>query len=678
MYNRNIYVSIVIAFAISWPVYSAVYSSSDILGGDGNFEFNGLSGPWMLSADDGELSTVSNSLALSGSYAWKAGPTTAGGKDLRVWTEVNTFANRSHKIIVNVRYQTSTPNVARIKLGSDAWDANMNLAWGNTYFEENTKYYTTKIGESSPQLTATMYSDSANDTIYMDDISVYRERCIPEPNVNDSLGGTLIYGQNSSVLIDCNQGIASSGYTKNFDPDITVSSPYAIIHSYRWISDKQISVELTAIYGGNIYLTLRNESSKLEAIHTMLSQYPAGPFSLNSEEFPIVFFDVNPGTTHYELVRTCGANYVHRFGSQSSPSSGIAGSIDQITNYMNLIQPYGMKLMVNMTAHAWILESDGLSSLQQIAAGVKDHPSMGFWLLTDEPEIRDRQDPTGQFPASVIQPYYTMLKSLAPNIPVAITHAEAESSSTNANWWDYANCEDIFMPDGYPVNAEPFPTAPIQSSTDWVRTATGATSDTLIPTLQLHNRSTFGEVGCRYPNAVEIRYWCYATIIQGCRGLSWYSYYRSLYPNGTGGALNDAWLEDTFRPVGQEIRKLAYLAAPIHQPDVLLNGGTGTNDLYMAVWQRTTGYWVTLVNGNGTARTVTINTSGKIMNASLKPWGMTREAGAKIVNGQMSLHLQPWESFVWTAQDSADLNKDGYVNYSDLQEITLHWLESSN
>jgi hypothetical protein len=674
----------VVMFVFCLPAFGAVYSTTDILNGAGNFEFNGGNGPWTFGANGGSTSAISSEMSSSGTYSWKAGPSVNAGNSINIQTSVSTFANRLHKIVLNARAQVSSPSWARAKLNAAPWDSNMNFT-SNVFgsFAASTVYSKTEMNVATHPFGIGVYSNSADDTLFVDNVAVYRERCFPEANSIDSLGGVLPFGQKVTVTLDCNQGTNASGYTKNFDPDITVSSPYAIIHSYQWISDTQIQVELTAFYGGNIILTLRNESSQLEGTHIMTSTYPAGPFTFDSDEFPIIFLDAasSDSSGGLEFARTCGANYLHRFGHGED--------ITALQSYLGWCQERGMRVFVNLSGVSRLLQTDGLSSMQQVATAVKDHSAFGFWFLCDEPEARDRAEGTdtqGLFGASDLEPYYTMLKTLTPNVPVVLTHSQFSSDPVYANWWDYGNCQDVFMTDRYPVHDEVFPTAPIDSATNWIRTAMAASpSDKIIPSLQLHNTLSFG-VGhwpyitedCRYPNTVEIRYWSYASVIQGCRGLAWYSYYRSQIPNGPDYAKETTWMENVFRPVGQEVRKLSFLAAPFHQPEVILNGDTGTNDLYMAVWPRSTGYWVVLVNGTGTGRSVTINTSSKIMDANLKPWGMTREVEAKVVNGQMKLYIQPWETFIWTAQFSADTNKDERVDFSDLQEMSMDWLESSN
>jgi hypothetical protein len=692
---KNIsYLCSIVIFVSGLSAFGVVYSESDLLDGAGNFEFSGGSGPWTLWADGGESSTISGNLAYSGIYAWKAGPAVASGTNIRTWTPINTFGKRSHKIVASTCYQGSAPTWVRMRLGSDAWDPNMNITSGSlNVFSSSILYQSTDVSETSPNLALAVYTNSAGDTLYVDKVAVYRERCVPEANKIDSLGGVLPYGEKVTVIIDTNQGTNASGYTKNFDPDIKVTSPYAIIHSYNRLSDTQIQVELEAIYGGNIILTLRNESSNLESTHTMTSKYPLGTFLLDSNEFPIIMFDAAAmgDGTEAELMRTCGMTYVQRF-SQCDSGSGIDADITELKTYMERAEKYGMRVMVNLKAHEWIVDGNyvGVDAIQTIATAVKDCNAFGFWYLIDEPEVRDRQTGTlGRFGASAVLPYYTMLKTLTPNVPVAITHAQKEYSSTYADWYDYDSCEDIFMSDRYEINDEDFPNADVASATNFIRSAKSikasqGSSDKIIPSLQCHNRLHFGvgtwediTADCRYPNAIEVRYFCYAPVIQGCRGLSWYSYGASVYPNGSDGGKDQTWLKNTFRPVGQEIRKFSYLAAPLHEPEVILDGGTGTNDLYMAVWPRSTGYWVALVNGNSEARTVTINTSSKIANAILKPWGMTRDANAQVINGQLKIRIQPWETFVWTAQKDADLNSDGNIDFLDLNEMMINWLEMS-
>ena len=680
MEKKNIFLIgliLLIAGLLNCQVSAKEYGA-DVLDGIGDFETVDDRAGWTLHtwSGDSALNKFDSELPHSGDWSWYFGPSTDYGNTWGGWTTtpVITLPNREYCLRVYVRSQISTPSWINYVIGGSGWQS---LSYYTTAWGYNEKYYTTGTTENTMEVAFKMHANSANDNGYIDDVTLHREKCIPSPNAVDSLNGILPYGERVVVSIYCDEGTEGI-YTKNFDPDITVTSPYAIIHSTEYISDRQIDVNLTAIYGGNIYLTLRNEYSELESIHTMQSTTPSGPFTLDSNEFPIIFFSMtaSPSGGHFELARTCGATHLQTWVQCREP---VSQSISQLQTYLDDCEQNNLKLMVNLYLRKWAKEPSGLSDLEQIATAVKDHNSLGFWFLVDEPENKD-------LTAAEIAPFYNMLKNLTPSIPISTTHCMGTYTfdGNDYHWSDYIGVQDILMPGASVVHDEPFPTAPLGILPNFIKQVKQFSGNVFMPILQTYNRLYWG-VGtwpaitenCRYPNTLELRYWSYATIIQGARGQSWYGYYQSIHPEGSEYPVDNTWAERILRPVGQEIRKFTYLVSPAHQPDVILDGSVGHNDLYMAVWPRETGTWAVLVNGLSSERGVTIDTSSQISEAILVPWGDGRSVEAQIANGQLKINLKPWEALVWKVKKAADINRDDYVDILDVQEMTDQWLNST-
>jgi hypothetical protein len=625
---------------------------ADILVGSGDFDDPNASAAigdrteWITTADSGVTAGFTTSKSQSASWAWKSLSSSASvGAVLNNRVDIMTAANRLHELKCNIYSETSSTSLFTAKIGSDS-ARSMSMALGS--WISNSITYTTSLNENAIDLVFDMDADSANDTVYLDNVTLRRERCRPNPQ-SDSLGGVLPYEESTVVLIYGTNG--TNGSVKlAFDPDVKVYSDNAVINSVTWVSDTQIDVNLTAFYGGNILLKIENTYSELSATYTMSSTIPSGHFSTSSDEFPIILYDAGTSESSMELARTCGFTYTHRFSHCGA--ADVNDAINELLDYMDLSQQYGMHLLVYLKLDDWIDDANCATRMETIVNAVKDHNAMGFWHLEDEPECQ-----SVAHQALEIQSFYTLVKTISPNVPVAITHSQ-KSQPDGRDWWDFYNCEDIFVTDRYPIYDKPFPFAAADSATNWFQTAYntshGSHGDFVMPSLQLLNRlafpiGTWPEItaDCRYPNATEVRYWAYATIIQGARGLGWYSYKNSIIPDGIDGDKSETWLKEVFKPVGQEIRRFVYLTKPVHEPSVILDGSSTDNYLFMAHWLRTNDDWLVLVNGRSEDRTVTIDMTGYYSDAELEPWGLSRNVVDNISDSQLTIHLGPWEVLIW-------------------------------
>ncbi len=362
----------------------------------------------------------------------------------------------------------------------------------------------------------------------------------------------------------------------------------------------------------------------------------AEPLDLASDEFPIGMYSVDSEGAMVQ-VKEMGVGYVHTYGMGNDASDeGIADDLA----YMDLAEKHGLKVMVYLNGRKWVAEH-GLAEMHKIVLALKDHPALGFWLFYDEP--------AGKLTHAQLLPFYWLIKYETPNVPVAIVEAWTKE------WWKTAEVCDILQLDHYPVHAEPFPTAPLGNVTEFVGRAVALESTPIMPVLQCMNWKVMADYmkskgidpeQCRYPSAAELHYWSYSSLAQGTRGLFWWSYYRSVQ-GGYG------WINSTFKEAMGEVREFADLVAPAHKPEIF--EFARDEDVHIAIWERPTGKYMVLANGQAIARTISRGTEGRLADGTgLEPWGHTRDAGATVADGRITVAAEPWETFVWKLSEPAE------------------------
>ena len=335
-------------------------------------------------------------------------------------------------------------------------------------------------------------------------------------------------------------------------------------------------------------------------------------------------------------VKEMGVGYVHTYGmgKDASPEA-----IEKDLAYMDLAEKHGLKVMVYLNGRTWVTDH-GLLEMHKIVLALKDHPALGFWLFYDEP--------SGKHSVEDLMPYYWILKYEAPDVPVCIVEAWTKE------WWTYAKVCDILQLDSYPVRDEPFPTAPLGNVTEFIGRGVKSAEAPIMPVLQCMNWKVMPKYlesrgidpeGCRYPSATEVHYWAYSSLAQGVRGLFWWSYARSVQ-GGYG------WINSEFKTAMLEVREFTDLVAPAHEPEVFQYAPD--EEVYIALWRRPAGNFLVLANGQPIARRISRGTEDLIAEgASLTPWGHTRAAEPEIVVGRLTVHAEPWETFLWKLEEPA-------------------------
>jgi len=375
---------------------------------------------------------------------------------------------------------------------------------------------------------------------------------------------------------------------------------------------------------------------------------------LDAEQFPLIMYAVPATDADFALMKSMGIDYVHVYGMSKGPLD--ENRLKSIQRYMDLAQKHGMKVMFDLDGHRRVRNADRKLALEEtriLARKFKDHPALGFWYLYDEPELSKGSGP------EVLKQFYDLLKAEAPGIPVCVC------TSTSANkrpgldymWNSFSDAYDLHIFDVYPVKGQAFPEANLARVTDFNKKAL-ALGKPVVPALQTWNYITIDryvkqaeEAGqstadWRYPNLKELRFWNFATLIQGARGMSYWSYARAAKVPKS----NAAWVKDTLKPATLEFREFTDLVQPARDKEVLETGAE--KNLFFASWKRDGKQYIVLVNGESSARDISDAVILQSLNiGKLTPWKFTRADALHSQNNKVtSVHLQPWEVTVWEVQ----------------------------
>jgi len=345
----------------------------------------------------------------------------------------------------------------------------------------------------------------------------------------------------------------------------------------------------------------------------------------NRATFPLIFFAVPDSDNAFANVKRWGGTHVHTYGS------GL--SVEKDRSFFDRAAQHGLKVMANLKGQNRLQDGVSLEDFESYVSSFAKHPALGIWYLYDEPATKHT--------AKEIEPFYKLLKEKTPGVSVAI----------GLNWtekWDaFPSVLDIAMPDTYPVTGAPFPNASLHQVSNFTGDILEVYSNT-IPILQMMNWKVFVKEGetelrrypidqLRYPNAIEMRYMCFSAIAMGAKGLSFYSYIRSMQDD-------PAWADKVLAPVLKEVRKFTdeIGGAALHRVRQAEDDET-----YVTVFDGQEGKWVMLVNAWPAARKVGRNIKKLIPAGTLTPWGETRKGNATFEDGALHVEVEPWEVLIW-------------------------------
>lgn len=375
---------------------------------------------------------------------------------------------------------------------------------------------------------------------------------------------------------------------------------------------------------------------------------------IEADQFPLIMYAV-PGTdADFALMKSMGIDYVHVYGMSKGPLE--EGRLKSIEKYLDLAQKHGLKVMFDLDGHRRVRNGDRNLALEEtrvLARKFKDHPALGFWYLYDEPELSKGSDP------DVLKQFYDLLKVEAPGIPVCVCTSTVKEKRPGLDymWNSFSDTYDLHIFDTYPVKGQVFPEANLSTVTAFNEKAL-ALGKPVVPALQAWNYITIDryvkravEAGqstadWRYPHLKELRFWNFATLIQGARGMSYWSYARAAKVPKS----NAAWVKSTLKPAVLEFREFTDLVQPAREKDVLDIGAE--MDLFFARWKHDGKQYLALVNGEKQARKISDATILQSLNsAKLKPWKFTRNDALQLQNNRVSaVNLEPWEVAVWEVQ----------------------------
>lgn len=365
---------------------------------------------------------------------------------------------------------------------------------------------------------------------------------------------------------------------------------------------------------------------------------------LDSKQYPLIMFAVPYGEENFALIKSMGIDYVHVYAMSKGPLDD--ARLESIQKYLDLAQKHDLKVMFDMDGHRRVRQQDKELALQEtrtLAKKFKDHPALGFWYLYDEPELSRGSSP------EVLKRFYDALKEEAPAIPVCVcTSTSSQKPGLDYKWSSFLDTYDLHVFDVYPVKGQVFPDADLTKVTKFNAQAL-ALGKPVVPALQTWNYITIDKyvkqaedagqstANWRYPNLQELRFWNFAALIQGARGMSYWSYARAaVVPKS-----NPAWVTETLKPSTLEFRDFVDTVHPARERQVI---ETGNENLFMARWDVKGKIFFAVANGSGTAQKLTDTAALSALNKqALKPWKFTR-AGALTPT---TIELTPWEVLVW-------------------------------
>ena len=358
-------------------------------------------------------------------------------------------------------------------------------------------------------------------------------------------------------------------------------------------------------------------------------------------EFPIVAFSVDGN--HDKLfahAKAMGITHVHTY------AMGVKGDgkFKEKSNraYLDAAHRAGLKVMVNLGGRHVVLKENGPELLKAYVETFKDHPAVGFWYLYDEPDLKEEVTP------AMIGRYRDLLHEWTPEIPVAVAVAWSH------DYLKFAPVVDVLMGDNYPVTGNDFPDAkinqPMRFGYNCIRTGTP-----YMPIQQMFNWYVFGKgkkeyrgakpKDLRFPNFTELRYFCFASLAAGSRGLSWWSHYRGITSPG-----GWAWIRGPFAAANSEFSQFVKLVEPAQNRTFFPRAMD--IDIFLALWQRDHGQYLVVVNNWPRKRKVQRRMKDKVENADLIPWGRTRvDALGRIEKGMLTVTMEPWETMIFSLRE---------------------------
>ncbi|MFH0796091.1 MAG: hypothetical protein V2A65_03430 [Candidatus Omnitrophota bacterium] len=279
-----------------------------------------------------------------------------------------------------------------------------------------------------------------------------------------------------------------------------------------------------------------------------------GTILVNGEPFfPISMYD-GPIFEDYPQVAYLGFNTV--MAGWAEP--------EQIRTQLEVLKSNGLLANVGLPDVGYGNTLGKKENVKAKVVSIKNHPALLFYHLLDEPAI-------DYYPT--LRLGYQFVKDLDPNhlqyctLPNFFGYPDSIMDSA-------ATTRDIIAPDIYP-----FDSYPVSAVSEAVKMCVQAAKRTNWQKTVIYVGPCFQWLPCyRLPTPIELRLVAYLAIINGAKGIDWYSYREpGLEKAGTGFGLHTseaAELQGAFKRLNSEISQL-YLAICAPNPPPYFQAETG-------------------------------------------------------------------------------------------------------
>lgn len=355
----------------------------------------------------------------------------------------------------------------------------------------------------------------------------------------------------------------------------------------------------------------------------------------NQSKFPMIMYAVSATDKNFKEVRSWGINYVHQYGLTSGALT--KEKLEKIEQYLDLADKYKLKVMVDLDGVNRVKDGK-IDEIKVIVQKFKDHPAVGYWYLFDEPDnikvtVKD------------LQPYYNVIKTESPNIPIAMCHA------WTTNWYKYNGVQDILLHDIYPISGAEFPNAKLQNQTNFTGAAINqGKGKQVMPVLQFFswksmakpqttNLRGYSVNKLRYPNFDEFRYLCFSTLAQGVNGMAFYSYARYKM-------ISSDWSEKVATPV---LNELVSFTDKIDIQNVKFKNVSNykLEGYLYSYWSSPNESYFIIINSSNKKKNIEIKDKNILNTKNLEPWGQTRKINTmKDKNMLAFTNMKPWEVII--------------------------------
>lgn len=248
----------------------------------------------------------------------------------------------------------------------------------------------------------------------------------------------------------------------------------------------------------------------------------------------------------------------------------------------------------------------------------KKKPAILGWLVADD------ADNGKQTPEQVFQ-FHNQVKVADPQ------HVTYLSGYNPKKIGQFMNSADLVAMQSYPVNFEPL------SSTDYSISGAVKTSPSYRPIIA--NLQTFAWQGSRAPSFKEVRNMTYQSLINGVKGVIYYTYYDSTWDMSSNPNL---W--NGIKSLVPEIKQLS----PTLLDGQLTKINTGVEDVFAGFWKYQNQAVVVVINtSRRSTRTVSIPLPSQ-RTSGVEPMFSGRPSGMAVIGSKLSGSIKPEDVHVYS------------------------------